>query len=290
MNNKKINNLITKVFVFLQYVILFLSIYLILSSTYYKIFPKNWRGYISNSYQLEIDSYSDTLLKINIELKKDNTFESVQNINKIYNNGIAYIWPDQISSITFSENWILFLAQFLDPILTELNLQKASTNAFSNFESYKYERALGRGFGICSQNAIGLSNLLNRLGNINARVVGLGGHVVVEVELNDKNIILDPSFGISLPFSLTYAQNNLDKVKKYYQYTNEPEIFIRFDESGNIYIPKEGNYIYTNNYKKQKLMRNFEFYSDYLSILIPLIFIIIFKPGNVIIARAIRYL
>ena len=276
MNNKK-NNLSTKVFIFLQYIIIFLSIYLILSSTYYRAFPKSWRGYINNNYQQEINSYSDTLQKINIELKKDNTFESLKNINKIYSDGIAYIWPDQINSITFSDNWILFLAQFLDPILTGLNLQKASTKAFSNFESYKYERALGRGFGICSQNAIGLSDLLNRLGNINSRVVGLGRHVIVEVELKHKTIILDPSFGISIPFSIAYAQNNLDKVKKYYLNTAEPEIYITYNENENVYIPKKGNYVYTNNYKKQKLMRNFEILSDYLSILIPIIFIIIFR-------------
>ena len=274
MNNKNNNNLSTKVFISLQYVIIFLSMCLILSSTYYRIFPKSFRSYINNNYQQEINSYSDTLQKINIELKKDNTFESLQNINKIYNDGIAYMWPDQINSITFSDNWILFLAQFLDPILTELNLQKESTKAFSNFESYKYERALGRGFGICSQNAIGLSNLLNRLGNINSRVVGLGRHVVVEVELEHKTIILDPSFGISIPFSIIYAQNNLDNVKKYYHNTAEPEIFITYNENENVYIPTKGNYIYTNNYKKQKLMRNFEILSDYLNILIPIILLL----------------
>ena len=89
--------------------IIFLSIYLILSSTYYRAFPKSWRGYINNNYQQEINSYSDTLQKINIELKKDNTFESLKNINKIYSDGIAYIWPDQINSITFSDNWILIV-------------------------------------------------------------------------------------------------------------------------------------------------------------------------------------
>ena len=105
----------------------------------------------------------------------------------------------------------------------------------------------------------------------------MGRHVVVEVELKHKTIILDPSFGISIPFSISYAQNNLDKVKKYYLNTAEPEIFITYNENENVYIPKKGNYVYTNNYKKQKLMRNFEILSDYLSILIPIIFIIIFR-------------
>ena len=267
----------------LQVAILLLLIFLIISSTYYRIFPYDWRNYINENFQIEINTYSDTLRKIDIELNKNYTFESLQNVNKIYNNGIAYIWPDQINSITLRDNWILFLAKFMDPLITELNLQKPTTKAFTNFESYKYERALGRGFGICSQNAIGLSNLLNRLGNINSRVVGLNKHVVVEVELDNETLVLDPSFGVSLPFSIVHAQNNLDTVKKYYQNTDQPEIYSAYDEIGNIYIPEKGNYIYTDNHKKQKLIRNFEILADYLSIIFPLTLILIFK--NVIIKR-----
>ncbi len=90
---------------------------------------------------------------------------------------------------------------YLDEPLRRAGLTNVE-GLFRAYESIDYCRALARGYGICSQNALGLASLLERRYGIDADVIGLDGHVVVEAE----GFLLDPSVGLMLPFSLSEAK------------------------------------------------------------------------------------
>ncbi len=168
-------------------------------------------------FQTHPEPYSQTVESIeHLEQKEGLTAQFFSQANAIYHSGIAYQWPDGLARVRFRDNWILATAAYLDPLIYMLGL-KRDAKLFSQFESFRYERALGRGFGTCSENALGLADLLYRLYHANIHVVGLGGHVVTEAELSDgRSMILDPSAGVVLPFSIRYAERHLADVHKAY--------------------------------------------------------------------------
>tara|TARA_B110000444_G_C18754761_1_gene554533 strand:+ start:222 stop:1058 length:837 start_codon:yes stop_codon:yes gene_type:complete len=252
---------------FLKIIVSFL-IFILISSIYYRFNPYDYREFLNKNYQLDITSYDQTLKNIKDNYNGFTTLYFLEQANKNYNNGIDYSWHDEINSISIFDNWILYLAKFVDPILIKLNLQKNNTYVFSNYESFKYQRALGRGFGTCSQNALGLSDLLYKKYNVKSKVVGLDGHVVVEAEIDNKKVVMDPSLNVFMPFSIKEAELNLDIVKEYYKYTDQPEIYNAYNASGNIFGDTYGSSNYSIHIKKTMLIKYFEIISDILSIIL----------------------
>ena len=150
-------------------IFVFFLILISVSNFYYKIYPKDWRKIINENKE----SYSTTIKKIDHLYKNQSTIEFLRGATNSYKESVSYKWPDKpINMLTISlfDNWILHFSRFLDPLLAYLNVADKNTQYFTRFESYKYQRALGRGFGICSQNAIGLADLLYSRYNIKANV------------------------------------------------------------------------------------------------------------------------
>lgn len=219
-----------------------------------------------------IESYSHALRAIRKLEKTDGaTPQFYRQANTIYHSAIAYRWPRGMARVRFRDNWILAAVAYLDPLIHAVGLKKNS-QLFSQFESFRYERALGRGFGICSQNALGLADLLHRLFGSNIHMVGLGGHVVTQVDLPDKrSMILDPSTGVVLPFSISYAQTHLRKVRAFYRNTAWPELAATYDPAGNFISPYPGAEPYSaRQYWKQEAVKYFEGASDIMIWLLPL--------------------
>lgn len=78
------------------------------------------------------------------------------------------------------ENWIQWtLGQFYPPLLRTQNAG----------------RILERGQGDCSERVAVLQSLV-RQSRLNTRIVGLGGHVVLEVQANGKWYTADPDYGV----------------------------------------------------------------------------------------------
>ena len=88
------------------------------------------------------------------------------------------------------------------------------------------------------------------------------------MEIDNKKVILDPSYNIFMPFSIKEAELNLDVVKEYYKYTDEPEIFKTYNSSGNIFAESYGSSNYSPNIKRTFMLRYFEIISDVLSIIL----------------------
>jgi hypothetical protein len=174
-----------------------------------------------------------------------------------------------LARVRFTDNWILAGLSFLDPVLRQFGL--ITGPAFAQFESYRYERALGRGFGICSQNSEGLADLLDRRYGLNVRIVALGGHVVIRIKLPDRTrIIADPSLGIILPFSLAYAESHLDEVEHIYAATFYASLGQNYDHAMNVVSPDHGSGAYAAPFWRQQLMKTTEYVADILCVLLPL--------------------
>ncbi len=128
-------------------------------------------------------------------------FDLVKGVTRGYADSIAYVWPDGLAHVPMRDNWILHVLGCLDGWNVRAGLTE-EPDLFSEFQSLRYERGFGRGFGICSQHSLGLVDLLNRRYGIDASVVGLEGHVIIEAQLPEGPSLHDPSLGISFPFGL----------------------------------------------------------------------------------------
>lgn len=78
------------------------------------------------------------------------------------------------------------------------------------------QKALERGVGICSHLSLVLVDLLSA-NDIDAKLVGLDGHVVVTARVGDEEWhVLDPDYGVYIPYSLSDLERSPDIVRKYY--------------------------------------------------------------------------
>lgn len=78
------------------------------------------------------------------------------------------------------------------------------------------DKALQRGVGLCSDMAFVLAKLLTAKG-IEAKLVGLDGHVVVTAQVDEEEWhVLDPDYGVYLPYSIPELEVGPDIVRKYY--------------------------------------------------------------------------
>ncbi len=193
----------------------------------------------------------------------------VVNANGIYASAISYSWPERLTRVAYRDNWILALAAYADPLVAAMGLKKDG-HLFGRFESFRYERAFRRGFGICSQNAIGFADLLHRRYGLDAYVVGLDGHVVTQVVTEGGTLMADPSIGVTLPYALKHAEQHPEEVGPVYAAAGYPGLARTWDSNGNYMAPNPGAAAYAGRSSwKQEAIRYFELLSDWMIWLIP---------------------
>jgi hypothetical protein len=159
----------------------------------------------------------------------------------IYDAATVYEWPQELTRVSFRDNWILWAAAWTDPLMRRAGLTDLD-DLFSVYESVSYERALGRGFGICSQNALGLADLLGRRYGMEAHMIGLDGHVVAEAAMpTGERYLLDPSVGVFLPFSLDQAAEETALLRTRYAEKGRADIVEKYAAAGNVRLPEPGS-------------------------------------------------
>lgn len=169
---------------------------------------------------------------LNKELpRKEYIIEATNTVNKT----IAHYWEDAGIDkynlrIPFYKNYILYTLSYIYPSI------------YKKYEFCNYEKAIERGVGLCSQQAIALVNILNRH-NIEAKVVGLDGHVVATALADtEKNEwwTLDPDFGVIIKKDIETIEDNPKIIEQYYSEKNSPEMVQKIES---IY-GKDGNVVY----------------------------------------------
>lgn len=151
----------------------------------------------------------------------------VTHLNQVVHEGIASYGNhvDQLNGhIPFYENYLLFIAGFVYP------------RAYYPYEFCNPQKAIERGIGICSQQAIILIELLKEK-NIDAHIVGLSGHVVATAQI-DKNQnswwILDPYYNKVIPYDLKQIEQNPELVRPFYlNQSNEDMLVSIYGKTGN---------------------------------------------------------
>ena len=164
-------------------------------------------------------------------------------INKVVNDGFAHYWKDAgidkyHERVPIWENYLLFLASFIDP------------KDYKKYEFSNYKKDLERGVGLCSSHSIVVKGVLKDYG-IDAALWDIAGHVVVRANVDDKKnkwIILDPDFGVVVPYDTAAIQANPELVRPAYQnmaalYYPEAIEPYTTDHVVEIY-GREGNHIY----------------------------------------------
>ena len=251
-------------------ILLLIGIILLLINLYGIIFPNDYRKILSQKYHKNVLSYNEVIKKIDesyLKYRKSKKF--LKQAVKFYNEGIFYVWPtnNEFTTIPLRENFILYFLHYFDYIFYKYHLTNIP-DAFSKFETHYYEKALRRGFGICSQNAEGLADLLYKRYGIETHIIGLLGHVILEAKINNKNFLLDPSVGLFIPMNLEEAENNLSGIKNLYKFTTHPELAVFFNKEGNVVSPIIGGS------GQRPTLAKIETISYILKWLLPIIFII----------------
>lgn len=138
----------------------------------------------------------------------------IRRVNHALNAGMAHYWYDGIDQynlrVPLEENYILHIAGHVMP------------HRFLKHEFFDVERAVERGVGLCSQQAIVMVQLLEDAG-IAAHLVELSGHVQLTAEVRPGVWwLVDPDHGVIAEHDLETIQANPDLIRPYYESAGYP--------------------------------------------------------------------
>jgi hypothetical protein len=194
----------------------------------------------------------------------------------LVNKSLAHYWRDEGISkynltIPVYENYILF------------SLAKINPGSYQKHEYLNWKKAIERGVGLCSQHAIIVSEILNERG-IKSKLIGLSGHVIATSEIREnKWILLDPDYGVNIPFNIGEIESDTEIIEPYYKsegYSSE-----KIETLKRIF-GKEGNYVSENAAKysgnRGKIENRSYLFIWFLPIILisPYIFLLLFIKGS----------
>lgn len=124
---------------------------------------------------------------------------------------MRHYWDDD-NGVGLAENWALWAAQRVAPATRRLTAAD-----FENWEYVGHERALDRGYGLCSQHALAVADVL-RDQDIGHAILLLDGHVVVEAPLGPRGepMILDADYGVTIAGGVRAAEREPSTVRRAY--------------------------------------------------------------------------
>ena len=166
---------------------------------------KTLRNRISD-ITIKYPQIKDSLVRKDHESAKDFAIR----INKVVNDGFAHYWKEAGITkynlrVPVWENYLLYAASYINP------------KEYRKYEFSNYKKDLERGVGLCSSHSIVVKGVLNDNG-IKAELLDVGGrHVVVRAELDGTSAyILDPDFGVVVPYDTAAIQANPELVRAPY--------------------------------------------------------------------------
>lgn len=165
-------------------------------------------------------------------IKEKGNREYAETINEIVHNSIIHYWKDEKAAkyhirIPVYENYILYLLGAIRP------------EEFGKYEYCDYKKALERGIGLCSQQAMIVRDLMREKG-MRAKAVMINGHVVTSVEIDKKTgewWVLDPDYGIVIKKYINDIESkDLEFIKPLYAKKNPDSETV--EKITNLYIKK----------------------------------------------------
>lgn len=156
----------------------------------------------------------------------EDKLEYAKRLSKVIANGIAHIhWHDEQDTTRFNQLIPIWENYFL--------YYMGRFSGIPEFEKYhfaNYERSMERGIGICGDASMIMSQLLSKQG-IENQIVSFPAHVIVAANNSDgAEVMLDPDFGVMIPYSIAEVQKSPVLVNQYYLqqgYSEEDIAFFR---------------------------------------------------------------
>ena len=130
-------------------------------------------------------------------------------VNDIVNKSMANIEIPRIQEynlmrVSIRENYVLSIYNLI------------YSDRYKMYEYLDYRKAIERGVGLCSQQAMAMTAILNENG-VKAEMVGLDGHVVLRAKVsNDTWYTADPDYGVVMPFDISEIEDNPAVIIPYY--------------------------------------------------------------------------
>jgi len=218
-----------------------------------------------NDITIEYPEINDMLVRKAGESDKDFAVR----INKVVNDGFSHYWKEEGIAkynlrVPVWENYLLYAASFVSP------------ESYRRYEFTDYHKNLERGVGLCSSHSIVVKGVLNDNG-IDASLWDIAGHVVVRAAVEKgQAYILDPDFGVVVPYDTADIEANPELVRPFYKdmanlyYPDAVEPYTT-DHVVEIY-GREGNHTYTvDNW--------FEHFSYYAIWIFPLLLMLPYVLG-----------
>lgn len=189
-----------------------------------------------------IDSEENTNFETGIELPPEDALPALQRrddetdveflhrATNVVHRSIAHHWPPKIADspyrarVPLTENWILWACGSI-------------STTFNPYEFFNAEKAIQRGFGMCSQHARALTDALLQE-EIDAEYVRHFGHQMVQAHTPNGTYVLDSDFNVVIPYSTSTLKENPELVKDYYADkapVRNPEDSFTLDDLADIY-------------------------------------------------------
>jgi len=127
----------------------------------------------------------------------------------VVSRGMAHYWGEEVDKyhlrVPVWENYLLYFGSFIRP------------DIYRKYEFVRADKAMERGVGLCSQQAIVLAGLLQRAG-ISAGLQALRGHVIVRAtDRSGRVYMADPDYGVAIPAPIAAIERDTAMVRPYYR-------------------------------------------------------------------------
>lgn len=150
------------------------------------------------------------------QLKKSSSetnSQYVQRINTVIQQGLAHIkW----GSITDTEKYNQLVPIWENYLLFFMG-KYSGIPEYEKYHYANYNRSIKRGIGICGDASMVLSQVLNE-NNIKNNIISFSGqgHVIVQAYIENKEVLLDPDFGVVLDISLAETNKETELIEQEY--------------------------------------------------------------------------
>lgn len=178
--------------------------------------------------------YEQTLVEI-IKHGNESNPDYTHRLTKVIDDSIAHIHWERYEAEKFNQLVPIWENYFLYFVGIFSNIPEFKKYHFSD-----YKKSLKRGIGICGDASMIMSQLLDN-NNISNQIITFPGHVIVAVKFDkqSKELLFDPDFGVSLPFSPEEIKQSPHLVNDYYLQAGYYDYDIR-----------AFNKIYNNDYQR----------------------------------------
>lgn len=143
--------------------------------------------------------------------RNESDLEFAVRANHTIYRGIIHYWNDDAIAkynltVPIHENYVLHLASHIRPA------------QFRKYTFHDFRKAIERGVGLCSQQAIVLAQILKWNG-VKSKIIALGGHVVTMAQVDEARDIwwvLDPDYGVVIEHDIGDIESDPSIIRPYY--------------------------------------------------------------------------